>query len=113
MIVGTHFPVNLSKDTQPELFIKNVDSLFNKSNIHHLHYYSRKSLPENHLNISVFNMFSIHHRHFLPNGRADLTVSASLRPGLGWVGSWWETTTSWADASRRPNLTTKLTSTRE
>jgi hypothetical protein len=70
-------------------------------------------LPVIHLDFSVLDVLSIHNRHFSPFRRADLTVSASLQPGLGWVGSWWTTTTSWADALRQPNLTTKLTSTRE
>jgi hypothetical protein len=44
------------------------------------------------------------HRRFLPFGRTDLTASASLRPGLGWVGSRYNNTASWADASPRPDL---------
>jgi hypothetical protein len=43
--------------------------------------------PENHSENSVFIALLIHNRHFLRFGRADLTTSTSLQPGLGWVGS--------------------------
>jgi hypothetical protein len=35
----------------------------------------------------ILHVDSIYDRHFLPFGRPDLTTSASLQPGLGWVGS--------------------------
>jgi hypothetical protein len=58
---------------KPELFIKNVDTMFNKININ-----VYIILSENQIDCSVFNVLSIHNRHFVPFGRADLTTKSSL-----------------------------------